>query len=136
MQLNIVKSSFYSFVFIYSQASDGWTYFFKNHFNIVDRFARMGRGEKTPDEEKKLRNSIKKFKLEQFPTILAYLPNKVVRQTMQMTNYDFRKLKEKKMIIFFSDLECRPKGVAVGITTRSSIGRQRTEKRASRSALR
>lgn len=60
------------------QASDGWVYYFKEQHKIVECYSDKVPVQKTCDDEIKLKSSIKKFKSEQIPAIMAaYDLNKV-----------------------------------------------------------
>lgn len=64
-------------VFSYLQASDGWTYYFKNQYNLVDRHVDKVSVIKPTDDEEKRETVRAKFKEEQMPVIMAYDSNKV-----------------------------------------------------------
>lgn len=63
--------------FSYSQASEGWTYYFKKSHNIVDRHVDKTTVAKPADDEAKLKRLIANFKVAQLPTILCCDVNKV-----------------------------------------------------------
>lgn len=66
-------------VFIWAQASDGWTYYFKKKNNIVDRHIDKLCAAKPPEDEAKLKSAIEKFKSEKMPEIMAYDIKKVCK---------------------------------------------------------
>lgn len=60
-----------------SQASDGWTYYFKKKYNIVDRHIDKLTVAKPVDDLNHVDFLVERFTLEQIPMIRAYTPNKV-----------------------------------------------------------
>lgn len=66
------------YFFIWTQASDGWTYYFKKKHNIVDRHIDKIFATKPPEDEAKLKSTIEKFKTEKIPEIMAYDIKKVL----------------------------------------------------------
>lgn len=59
------------------QASDGWTYYFKKKYRIVDRHIDKYTVAIPKEDEEKLNTKIDTFNLEKMPTINQYAKNKV-----------------------------------------------------------
>lgn len=68
------------FTFAHSQASDGWLYYFKKKYSIVDRHIDKVCVTRPIDDDNELDHLVDKFKTEQIPIIMAYAPNKVLFQ--------------------------------------------------------
>lgn len=72
------------FTFAPSQASDGWLYYFKKKYSIVDRHIDKVCVARPVDDDNELDNLVDKFKKEQIPIIMAYASNKVLLQLSQL----------------------------------------------------